>query len=191
MGVVALIVGIIAREKFHRGNITVDPFPQTVRWNGGDNLPTSPLSCEARDEAEAPTRYNGGQPSNPPNLAGKEITIVDVPKLIGIAYFNATSKGIHVVGYDANSTPDAREWFVNQAEFNGIGKSMVDSMAKEIGEDGSFAIVTSTFTTPNHARWIAEMQAYAEKCHPKMTWLETVDAEEDNNHLLQPSDDAH
>ena len=78
-------------------------------------------------------------------------------------------------------TPDAREWFVNQAEFNGIGKSMVDSMAKEIGEDGSFAIVTSTFTTPNQARWIAEMQAYAEKCHPKMTWLETVEAQEDNN----------
>ena len=54
-------------------------------------------------------------------------------------------------------------------------------MAKEIGEDGSFAIVTSTFTTPNQARWIAEMQAYAEKCHPKMTWLETVEAQEDNN----------
>ena len=53
-------------------------------------------------------------------------------------------------------------------------------MAKEIG-DGSFAIVTSTFTTPNQARWIAEMQAYAEKCHPKMTWLETVEAQEDNN----------
>jgi rhamnose transport system substrate-binding protein len=78
-------------------------------------------------------------------------------------------------------SPDAREWFVNQAEFNGIGKSMVDSMVKEIGEDGSFAIVTSTFTTPNQARWIAEMQAYAEKCHPKMTWLETVEAQEDNN----------
>ena len=42
-------------------------------------------------------------------------------------------------------------------------------------------MVTSTFTTPNQARWIAEMQAYAEKCHPKMTWLETVEAQEDNN----------
>ena len=27
----------------------------------------------------------------------------------------ALGKGIHVVGYDANSQPDAREWFVNQA----------------------------------------------------------------------------
>ena len=53
-------------------------------------------------------------------------------------------------------------------------------MAKEIGEDGAFGIVTSTFTTPNQARWIAEMQAYWAKCHPKMTWLETVEAQEDN-----------
>jgi ABC-type sugar transport system substrate-binding protein len=53
-------------------------------------------------------------------------------------------------------------------------------MAKEIGEDGAFAIVTSTFTTPNQARWIAEMSAYAGKCHPKMKWLETVEAQEDN-----------
>jgi rhamnose transport system substrate-binding protein len=215
------------------------------KWDGGDDLPTSPLACDASGAAApaAAKPYDGGQPTNPPDKAGKEITVVDVPKLIGIGYFNATSKGIadaakeqgnvkattdgpteakideqikfidnyitrgvdgvlfaandpvaiapvlkkalskgiHVVGYDANSTPDAREWFVNQAEFNGIGKAMIDSMAKEIGEDGAFAIVTSTFTTPNQARWIAEMQAYAEKCHPKMQWLETVEAQEDNN----------
>ena len=199
------------------------------------------MSIAARPAAAKP--YDGGQPTNPPDKAGKEITLVDVPKLIGIGYFNATSKGtqdaakelgnvkvttdgpteakideqikfidnyitrgvdgvlfaandpvaiapvlkkalskgIHVVGYDANSTPDAREWFVNQAEFNGIAKAMMDTMAKEAGEDKSFAIVTSTFTTPNQARWIAEMWAYAQKCHPKLTWLETVEAQEDNN----------
>ena len=102
------------------------------------------------------------------------------PVAIAPVLKKALSKGIHVVGYDANSTPDAREWFVNQAQFNGIGKAMIDSMAKEIGEDKGFAIVTSTFTTPNQARWIAEMQAYAAKCHPKMKWLETVEAQEDN-----------
>jgi ABC-type sugar transport system substrate-binding protein len=102
------------------------------------------------------------------------------PVAIAPVLKKALAKGIHVVGYDANSTPDAREWFVNQAEFNGIGKAMIDSMAKEIGEDKGFAIVTSTFTTPNQARWIAEMSAYAAKCHPKLKWLETVEAQEDN-----------
>lgn len=211
-------------------------------WTGGDDLPTSPLACDATPAAAAAKPYDGGTPTGAPDRAGKKLTVVDVPKLIGIGYFNATSKGIadaakelgnvsaktdgptkanideqitfidnyitsgvdgilfaandpvaiapvlkkalskgiNVVGYDANSTPDARQWFVNQAQFNGIAKSLIDNLAKEIGEDGAFAIVTSTFTTPNQARWIAEMAAYAEKCHPKLKWLETVEAQEDN-----------
>jgi len=234
---------------------------QEKRWDGADDLPVNPLECGmggmtatqemmaatqemmATEEMAAGTPYDGGTATNAPDLAGKPITLVDVPKLIGIGYFAATTKGeqeaaaelgnvtvttdaptqadidqqvtfidnyitkgvngilfaandpvaiapvlhkaldagIHVVGYDANSTPDAREWFVNQAEFNGIGKAMMDSMEAEVGDSGSFAIVTSTFTTPNQARWIAEMQAYQEKCYPNMKWLETVEAQEDNN----------
>jgi ABC-type sugar transport system substrate-binding protein len=212
-------------------------------WTGGDDLPTSPLACDGTPGAMAAKPYDGGEPTGAPDRMGKKITVVDIPKLIGIGYFNATSKGIadaaaelgnvdaktdgptkanideqitfidnyitsgvdgilfaandpvaiapvlkkalskgiNVVGYDANSAPDARQWFVNQAEFNGIAKSLIDNMAKEIGEDAAFAIVTSTFTTPNQARWIAEMAAYAAACHPNMKWLETVEAQEDNN----------
>ena len=213
-----------------------------AKWDGGDDLPTNPLPCDGGAGTTVSKPYDGGKVVNAPDRAGKPITLVDVPKLIGIGYFNATSKGmqdaakelgnvkvttdgpteakideqvkfidnyitrgvdgvlfaandpvaiapvlkkalgkgIHVIGYDANSTPDAREWFVNQAEFNGIAKAMIDNLAKEIGEDKSFGIVTSTFTTPNQARWIAEMSAYAAKCHPKLKWLETVEAQEDN-----------
>jgi rhamnose transport system substrate-binding protein len=210
-------------------------------WTGGDDLPTNPLACDGTPGEVAAVEYDGGVPTNPPDRAGKPITVVDVPKLIGIGYFDATSKGIaeaaaeldmtattdgpveaniddqitvidnyitqgvdgilfaandpvaiapvlrkaleagiNVVGYDANSEPDARQWFVNQAEFNGIAKAMIDSLAAEVGEDASFAIVTSTFTTPNQARWIAEMSAYAASCHPNLKWLETVEAQEDN-----------
>src|SRR5262245_1285454 len=211
-------------------------------WTGGDDLPTNQLACDGTPGTAVAKPYDGGEPTGAPDRKGKKITVVDIPKLIGIGYFNATSKGIadaaaelgnveartdgptqanidqqitfidnyitsgvdgilfaandpvaiapvlkkalskgiNVVGYDANSQPDARQWFVNQAEFNGIAKAMVDNMAKEIGEEGAFAIVTSTFTTPNQARWIAEMGAYAEKCHPKLKWLETVEAQEDN-----------
>src|SRR5688572_27986608 len=170
-------------------------------WTGGDDLPTNPLACDGTAATPVAKDYDGGQPTNPPDRKGKEITVVDVPKLIGIGYFDATSKGIAeaaaemgnmkattdgpteaniddqitvidnyitqgvdgilfaandpvaiapvlkkalgagilVVGYDANAQPDAREWFVNQAEFNGIGKSLIDAMAAEIGEDGKFA----------------------------------------------------
>lgn len=230
------------------------------RWDGADDLPVNPLECgmagmeeemaETEEAEMAETEeaemaegmeYDGGQPVDAPDLAGETIVLVDVPKLVGIGYFAATTAGmqeaaeelgnvevttdapteaniddqiafidnyitqgvdgilfaandpvaispvlrraleagIHVVGYDANSEPDAREWFVNQAEFNGIAKAMVDQMVAERGEEASFGIVTSTFTTPNQARWIAEMWAYTNKCYPEMEWLETVEAQED------------
>jgi rhamnose transport system substrate-binding protein len=214
------------------------------RWDGRDDLPTSPLACPGSDEVIAPLEageYDGGAAVDAPDLAGQPITLIDVPKLIGIGYFNATTKGmqeaaaelgnvtvstdgptagnideqiqfidnyitqgvdgvlfaandpvaiapvlekalsegIHVVGYDANSVPEAREWFVNQAGFREIGKAMIDSLVAEQGEDASFGIVTSTFTTPNQARWIAEMNDYAAKCFPNLKWLETVEAQED------------
>ncbi len=213
-------------------------------WDGADDLPTNPLACgmSSGGGEVAMLDYNGGMVSGGMSMAGEDIVLIDVPKLVGIGYFAATTagqqkaaeqlgnvtvttdapteaniddqiavienyiasgningilfaandpvaiapvlrsaleKGIHVVGYDANSEPDAREWFVNQAEFNGIAKAMIDSLVAEKGEDAGFGIVTSTFTTPNQARWIAEMQAYQESCYPDMTWLETVEAQED------------
>lgn len=211
-------------------------------WTGGDDQPTNPLACDASVTPVPPGEYNGGSPTNAPDRKGKPLKVVDIPKLVGIGYFNSTAQGIqeaaketgtmtvttdgptkanideqitfidnyitsgvdgilfaandpvaiapvltraleagiNVVGYDADAQADARQWFVNQALPNGVAKSLIDQLASEIGEDGAFAIVTSTFTTPNQARWIAEMAAYAAKCHPKMKYLETVEAQEDN-----------
>lgn len=241
--VLALVVGLFAAPMA----------AQDERWDGADDLDVNPLACPMGDEEMAEEgeemaeemdmpEYDGGQPTDAPDLAGADITLLDIPKLVGIGYFAATTQGMNeaaeelgnvtiitdapteaniddqiqvienyiaggeingvlfaandpvaispvlrtalenglrVVGFDANSEPDAREWFVNQAEFNGIAKAMIDSMAEEMGEDASFGIVTSTFTTPNQARWIAEMQAYQEQCYPDMEWLETVEAQED------------
>jgi ABC-type sugar transport system substrate-binding protein len=233
-----------------------------TRWDGADDLAVNPLACgmagmagdeemQTEDTTDAGSdedtemmempAYDGGQPTDAPDMMGKDIVLVDVPKLVGIGYFAATTQGeqeaaaelgnvtvttdapteaniddqiqvidsyitqgvdgilfaandpvaiapvlrsaleagIHVVGYDANSEPDAREWFVNQAEFNGIAKAMIDSLVDQKGESASFGIVTSTFTTPNQARWIAEMWAYASNCYPDLTWLETLEAQED------------
>jgi rhamnose transport system substrate-binding protein len=211
-------------------------------WTGGDDQPTNPLACDGAAAAAAAIPYDGGAVQNAPARQGKTIKVVDVPKLVGIGYFNSTSQGvleaakelgtveaktdgstkaniddqitlidnyitsgvdgilfsandpvaiapvlkkalaagINVVGYDADAQPDARQWFVNPATPNGVAKSLIDELAKQIGPESSFAIVTSTFTTPNQARWIAEMAAYQVKCYPKMKWLETVEAQEDN-----------
>ena len=226
------------------------PLSAQDRWDGSDELDVNPLACMGAEmmdddgdmeEMDMP-EYDGGMVAmGDMDMAGADIVVVDVPKLIGIGYFGATTlgqqqaaeelgnvsvttdgptdaniddqiqvidsyitqgvdgilfaandpvaiapvlrkaleAGIYVVGYDANSEPDARQWFVNQAEFNGIGKALIDSLVDQKGEDASFGIVTSTFTTPNQARWVSEMWAYATECFPDLDWLETLEAQED------------
>ena len=63
-------------------------------WTGGDDLPTNPLACDGSAGEMASVEYDGGTPTGAPDRNGVEITVVDVPKLIGIGYFDATSKGI-------------------------------------------------------------------------------------------------
>src|SRR5687767_14869341 len=177
-------------------------------WTGADDLPTRPLNCDAVPARPVVRPYNGALPVNTPDRKGKILNVVDVPKLIGIGYFNATSKGIaaaakelgtvkvrtdgptkanideqitfidnyitsgvdgilfaandpvaiapilkralargiNVVGYDADASPKARQWFVNQAHFNSMAKVLIDTLAREMGGRGHFAIITSTFT---------------------------------------------
>ena len=50
--------------------------------------------CDGAAAAAAAKPYDGGQPTGAPDRTGKPITVVDVPKLIGIGYFNATTKGM-------------------------------------------------------------------------------------------------
>ena len=149
----------------------------------------------------ADSSYDGGQPTHPKDLKGKKIVLADVPKLIGIGYFAATTKGeaeaateltknglptevttdapteaaiqkqieyidndisrgmdgilfaandlsaispvlrkalkagVHVIGYDAESQPDAREWFIQQATPEGIAKALIDHSPCRRGPD--------------------------------------------------------
>src|SRR5260370_16969667 len=42
----------------------------------------------------ADTDYNGGKAANPKDLKGKKVVLADIPKLVGIGYFNPTAKRI-------------------------------------------------------------------------------------------------
>jgi rhamnose transport system substrate-binding protein len=210
-----------------------------IRWL----LPSVLVLCISAYGAD--TTYDGGQPTNPRDLKGKKIVLADVPKLIGIGYFAATTKGqaeaaaeltknglptevttdapteaaiqkqiefidnaisrgvdgilfasndpvaispvlrkalkagIRVVGYDAESQPDAREWFVQQATPDGIAKALIDSMVAEVGKDADIAIVTSSLTAPNQNEWIAEMKKYIAAQGLKLNIVTILPSEED------------
>ncbi len=193
----------------------------------------------------ADTAYNGGQPTNPKDLKGKKVILADIPKLVGIGYFNATAKGIadacaeitkngvptqvttdaptegdiqkqiefidnaisrgvdgiffaandpvaispvlrkalkagiHVIGYDAESEPDAREWFVQMCTPDAVAKADIDRLVAEIGPEADFAIVTSSMTAAGQNAWIAEIKKYIASAYPKLHLVTILPAEED------------
>ena len=81
---------------------------------------------------------------------------------IATALRKAREKGIKVVTYDADTLPDARDFFCNQATPQGIADALMEEAAKATGGKGEYAIITASLTASNMNEWqkhIAETNA--------------------------------
>ena len=72
---------------------------------------------------------------------------------ISTALRKAKSKGVKVITYDSDATPDARDFFVNQATPEGIANALMDEAARLCGNQGEFAIITASLTAANMNEW--------------------------------------
>lgn len=88
---------------------------------------------------------------------------------ISTALRKAQSKGIKVITYDADSLPDARSFFVNQATPDGIGYALMDEAARLLNNEGEFAIILATLTAGNQQAWRQHIEARRAEKYPKMT----------------------
>jgi ABC-type sugar transport system substrate-binding protein len=87
---------------------------------------------------------------------------------ISTALRKAQSKGIKVITYDADATPDARTFFVNQATPEGIGYALMDEAARLLNSEGEFAIILATLTAANQQEWRKYIEARLAEKYPKM-----------------------
>src|SRR5581483_8767201 len=87
---------------------------------------------------------------------------------ISTALRKARQKGIKVLTYDSDATPDAREFFVNQATPEGIGYTLMDEAARLTGEEGDFAVITASLTAANMNEWRKYIEARLAEKYPKM-----------------------
>jgi rhamnose transport system substrate-binding protein len=87
---------------------------------------------------------------------------------ISTALRKAQQKEIKVITYDADSLPDARMFFVNQATPDGIGYALMDEAARLCGDEGEFAIITASLTAANMIEWQKHIEARRSANHPKM-----------------------
>src|SRR5216117_718973 len=67
----------------------------------------------------------------------------------------ARARGIHVLTWDADAEPDARDFFVNQATPEGIGNGLTDEAARLLDGRGEFAVITGALTAANQNEWIS------------------------------------
>jgi rhamnose transport system substrate-binding protein/rhamnose transport system permease protein len=91
----------------------------------------------------------------------------------------ARARGIHVLTWDADAEPDARDFFVNQATSEGIGNALTDEAARLIGGTGNFAILTGALSAANQNEWIAFIKKRLAEKYPKMT-LATIRPTDDD-----------
>jgi rhamnose transport system permease protein len=90
----------------------------------------------------------------------------------------ARQKGIHVLTWDADAEPDAREYFLNQATPEGIGNALTDEAARLLGGKGDFAIITGALSAANQNQWIAFIKKRVEEKYPGLKLV-----------TIRPSDD--
>jgi rhamnose transport system substrate-binding protein len=90
----------------------------------------------------------------------------------------ARERGIHVLTWDADAEPDARDFFVNQATPEGIANTLTDEAARLLGGKGEFAIITGALSAANQNEWIAFIRKRLEK-YPELK-LATIRPSDDD-----------
>jgi len=80
----------------------------------------------------------------------------------------ARERGIKVITWDADAQKDSRDFFINQATPQGIGQTLTDDVARIMGEEGEFAIITASLSAANQNEWIKHIKARLAEKYPKM-----------------------
>lgn len=102
------------------------------------------------------------------------------PDALAPAMKRAQDAGIITMTWDADVNPDARTLFLNQATFEGMGRTFVEMMVRSAGTaEGDFLIVTAVLTAPNQNRWIEELKKYAAEKYPNMNFPAILPGDED------------
>jgi ABC-type sugar transport system substrate-binding protein len=95
----------------------------------------------------------------------------------------ARKRGLSVVTFDADTRPEARQFFVNMASYDAVAAAMVDALVAELGPGpkGKVGILTSSLEAPNQAEWARRIKAIIGKKWPGLEVLPEVTHGEDRN----------
>ena len=111
------------------------------------------------------------------------------PDAIAPVLRKARQRGIKVIAWDADSAENSRDFFINQATYDDIGRTLIEVMAEGIGGKGETAIITGSLTAQNQNIWIERMREHMKK-YPEMEIVDIRASEEDQQMAFERSQDV-
>lgn len=102
------------------------------------------------------------------------------PDALCDAIGTAMDSDIKVVTYDADTSVDCRDLFINQADAAGIAQAQVDLITEQIGDEGEIAFLSAAANATNQNAWIDLMNEEIEANHPNVTVVDTVYGDDDD-----------
>lgn len=136
---------------------------------------TGPTAADAGEQVQV---LSGLLASRPAVIA----VSADDPNAVAPVLERARSLGIHVLSWDSDTRPGAREWFVSQVDAETLGRHVMDVLARAMHGRGEYAIITGALTAANLNAWMHWMQLEQREKYPRMK-LVAVEAGNDDQQL--------
>ncbi|MGE3314097.1 MAG: substrate-binding domain-containing protein [Planctomycetaceae bacterium] len=97
----------------------------------------------------------------------------------------AQERGIKVLTWDSDAPESGRSLMVNQVDDQKLGEMLMDEIARQAKEEGEWAVVIASLDAANLNSWRKFAEARAAEKYPKMTKVDTVVTDEDENKARQ------
>jgi rhamnose transport system substrate-binding protein len=149
------------------GDLTLTMLPKNL---GNPYFDTSTKGAEkAAEELGASIEEVGPEQASPDaqvqyiNTAAQQgvnalILSANDPEALCDAIEEARSADVKVITFDADTSPDCRDLFVNQATAEGIAAKQLELIAEQIGGSGEIAILSASANATNQNAWIDMME---------------------------------
>jgi rhamnose transport system substrate-binding protein len=104
----------------------------------------------------------------------------DPEKLVPILK-KAQHHQIKVITWDADTMPEARDFFINMVNPETLGRHLMDTLAWNVDEQGEFAIMTGANSAANLNEWLKWIKQHQKEYYPNMKLVEIAATDDDPN----------
>ncbi len=107
------------------------------------------------------------------------------PKSMAKYIKKAQDAGIKVLTWDTDAPESTRDLMVNQIDDEVLGYALMDDLARQMNEEGTWAVIIGSLDAANLNTWRRFAQARAKEKYPRLTLVQTVVTGEDENQARQ------